>query len=222
MKYAVTGSIVFLIAAIVSYAAGSSISFLPTDDREGSAQQQLLYEADRQEELLEEAAVLERRLAFLDEPESGSAADSAVQRLEAEAALSDIEGEGIVITVEDRDAADGHLPPELLRLLLNDSFQAGAEAAALGQERITARTSIREVNGRTLVDGHSAGLLPLDILLAVPMPELSAQRIQESEASLILHAEGYDLTVETKIVELPGYSGSMRLQTAEPAEEEDQ
>ncbi|MFC4735515.1 DUF881 domain-containing protein [Bacillus daqingensis] len=222
MKHVLIGTAVFLFTAVCSHALGSSLTSSPAYEDEGSLQQLLLYEAERQEELLAEAAMLERRLALLDEPDSTPAADSAVKRLEAAASLTEISGDGIVLTVFDPNDEGIHLPPDLLRLLLNDSFQAGAEAASVGQERITARTSIREVNGRTLVDGHSAGSLPVAISLTAPSPELAKDRINASEAAMLLKSEGFELTLELKQVDVPGFDGSYRLQMAEPAEEEDE
>ncbi|MGJ9412252.1 DUF881 domain-containing protein [Aeromicrobium sp. CF4.19] len=66
------------------------------------------------------------------------------------AGLAAVTGPGLVVTVEDAaqpDGPEGRVSAADLRILVNELWYAGAEAVAVGEQRLSARSAITAVDG---------------------------------------------------------------------------
>lgn len=136
-----------------------------------------LYEqADTNSELQAEIAKLRKKNSEWEEKfatGSGQAQTllNELQDVKVQAGLAPVKGQGVILTVQDgkeppKDIDNSKLSPEVLReiqqagivhdsdirLVIDELFAAGAEAVAVGEQRVVARTAVRCVGPSILVN----------------------------------------------------------------------
>jgi len=170
----------------------------------------------------EVAQAQERALALT---AAGAQAAENLQRLEQAAAVTPVEGPGVTVTVDDAPADEQPLgtepgtpsAAELSRILdvdlqkiVNALWAAGAEAVAVGGQRLSALTAIRSAGEAILVDYRP--ISPPYTVSAVGDPALLEPRFVDGPAGRELrtlvevYGIRYDVTPRQRI-RLPGASG---------------
>lgn len=150
-----------------------------------------------------------------------------VARMETAAGLSPMKGPGLRLRIDDARGAcptgrqeDCRVQDVDLQSTVNTLFGLGSEAVAINGERVIATTAIRNAGGSVLVN-YRVLVAPYEID-AIGDPAGLAQGLQSSKLGRDFQAwrSTYGLTFDAKPVrslELPPYSGSLRLQTASTA-----
>ncbi len=143
------------------------------------------------------------------------------------AGLVALRGPGVVLQLRDsgRTVKSGDNPTDYLvtahdvRTVLEELWLAGADAAAVNGERITAGTAVLDIGGSILV--NSAYLAPPYQVSAIGPADLfdrlsSAAGFQEFVKA---RAEGFGIQIEFATpaqVDLPAYAGTVNLRYARP------
>ncbi|ABO66365.1 DUF881 domain-containing protein [Geobacillus thermodenitrificans] len=131
----------------------------------------LTKEQQLEQQLLEELEDYEEKLRHYQEKEAaggGAALEATVAELREEAGLTKVKGSGIVLMIAPFSTADyvgpvtATVSPELLQRLVNELNKYGAREIAIGGERLTNRTAIRDINGITNV-GRRPIRLPVEV-----------------------------------------------------------
>ncbi|QQZ11535.1 DUF881 domain-containing protein [Heyndrickxia vini] len=132
----------------------------------------LIKEQDLQSKLLEEVRSNEERISKYKTKIKDSkeiALQETLEELKKEAGQTDIKGPGIVINISllkealllGQPVAD--VSPILLKRLVNDLNMYGAEQISIDGERLINTTVIRDINGKTKINGHSIKNYPFQI-----------------------------------------------------------
>jgi uncharacterized protein YlxW (UPF0749 family) len=188
---------------------------------------------DRQDHVTELERELEQLRGQVAEVEAHSgpragALQRTVARVEEAAGLLGISGPGVRVTMDDaRSSCRGAQPQDCriqdadLQLAVNALFAAGAEAVAVGGERVIATTAIRGAGGSVLVNYRV--LAPPYVVEAIGDPDGLLARFGESElaADFAAWTEVFGLGFSVEAVEelaLPPYGGGLRLEHAVIAE----
>ncbi len=151
-----------------------------------------------------------------------------VDRLEAAAGLKPLTGPGAVLTLS--DAQEGSCPAantELCRIqdtdlqaAANTLFAAGAEALAVNGQRVVATTAIRNAGAAVLVNYRV--LASPYVVEAVGDPDALTAQVEKSPFARDFadwteaYGLGYGLEPAEEL-QLPAYTGSVRLRSAEVA-----
>ncbi|WP_249927490.1 DUF881 domain-containing protein [Heyndrickxia sporothermodurans] len=129
----------------------------------------LIKEQELQSKLLEEIRSNEERISKYKTKIKDSkemALKETLEGLKKEAGQTDIKGPGLVITVSilkealllGQPVAD--VSPMLLKRLVNDLNMYGADQISIDGERLINTTVIRDINGKTKINGHSIKKYP--------------------------------------------------------------
>ncbi|MGP3560854.1 DUF881 domain-containing protein [Geobacillus sp. BK01] len=148
---------------------------LPSEERDTrdiwELRADLTKEQQLEQQLLEELEDYEEKLHYYRQRETadgGAALKATVAELREEAGLTEVKGSGIVLTIAPFSAAGyvgpvtATVSPELLQRLVNELNKYGAKEIAIGGERLTNRTAIRDINGMTKVGRRPIGL-PVEV-----------------------------------------------------------
>lgn len=135
-----------------------------------------------------------------------------IQELKQKAGLTDVTGEGIVITVTpifqniDKEQSYPTVSPELLQRLINELNTYGASEIAVSSERITNVSPIRDVNGHTYVNNHPVPPLPFQIKVLAEDASRLLDYMQVSQSKDDFAIENLELEIEKrKELTLPEY-----------------
>jgi uncharacterized protein YlxW (UPF0749 family) len=186
----------------------------------------------QQEELKAKILDLRSQIGDVEQAGQGSAAQVGPlndQLLEARTAagLIPLTGTGIVLQLEDslRPVSDGASQSDYLvtamdiRTVVAEAWQAGAEAVAVNDERITPTTAIIDIGSSVLV--NSAYLAPPFRITALGPDDLYA-RLSASPGFVDLvrlRADGYGIRIsfaEPQTVDVPAFAGTITLRYARP------
>ncbi|ARK31088.1 DUF881 domain-containing protein [Halalkalibacter krulwichiae] len=141
-----------------------------------------------------------------------------VNDLRAEAGLSEMVGEGLVITIDAlyNDQFFGQTrrtpPPDVLRFLVNELNIYGAEEIAVENERLIATSAFRSVNGITYFNNRRIPPLPIKIKVLTDNAEKLQNQMVVSASIDEFEIEGFSLSIETTDeVEIPAYDQVRRV-----------
>ncbi|WP_083270672.1 DUF881 domain-containing protein [Bacillus marinisedimentorum] len=152
------------------------------------------------------------------------------EELERKIGLTEVEGPGIVLTIEPlySDQIPGEpyqtVTPQLLQRLINELNSYGAGAIAIDGKRITASSPIRDVNGQTHVNTKRLKPLPIEIkVLAADKSKKAAKKLHDqmtvSQSADDFALDGLMLiTTAVDYVKLPAYDETIRIKNMEPAD----
>lgn len=140
------------------------------------------------------------------------------------AGLTNVEGPGIVITLDDQDKANTAREPEFyiihyssILYIVNDLRAAGAEAIAVNNNRIVSISDIRCAGSIILVNTHR--LAPPYEIKAIGDPQQLEDVVRTGEfATLEFGKFPVSLEKQDKII-IPAYEGSYSFNYATPAKE---
>jgi uncharacterized protein YlxW (UPF0749 family) len=160
------------------------------------------------------------------------ALSQALQAAKLQGGLTEVEGPGVVITLDDnregalRAQASGtglYRPEDYiihdknLLYLVNELRRAGAEAIAVNRQRLVTGSDIRCVGSAILV--NTTRLVPPYEIRAVGNPETLASAMEFGQEFPFLKGKGFPVTlVKEEKITIPAYRGSWsasHLQTAE-------
>ncbi len=184
-------------------------------------------------ELLSEIYKYDQLLAGYEENDAASSEKTlkkTKEELEKEIGLTEVEGPGIVLTVEplftDNNAGGAYqtVAPELLQRLINELNSYGASAIAIDGKRITAFSPIRDVNGQTYVNTKRLKPLPIEIKVLPAENSKKAVKKLHDQMTVSQSAEDFALDglklISTAVdyVKLPAYDETIRIKYMEPAD----
>jgi uncharacterized protein YlxW (UPF0749 family) len=152
-----------------------------------------------------------------------------LEELKKEAGLSEIEGYGIIITIEPiyEELIMGSkvttVPPDLLKRLLNELNRYDALHVSVGGQRVINTTVIRDINGETKINGFSLNDFPIEIKVAAENMQAAEKlynRMQVSQSTEEFFIENLRMKVEKPdgAITIPAYQDSIRIRDLEPVE----
>lgn len=181
------------------------------DARHGELVELVREQRDRVTELSSTLKDLDARVARSEEQAAGlvPALDAALHRAERDAGLTPLVGPGVIVTLFDA-------PPDCvgaaylcqvqdydLQLTANNLFAAGAEAVAVGQERVIVTTALRSAGSQITANYHV--LVPPYEVRAIGDPDDLAASVADVGAALEAAGSGLRMEVRTSgSVEVPG------------------
>ncbi len=179
--------------------------------------------------LYEEIEILRQKIIEYEESaaETGKFADALKKELERVriiAGITDIEGPGITVTLNDSKVPNqvGEDPnlflihaDDLLKTI-NELFSAGAEAVSINEQRVISTTEIRCVG--TTISINNVKFAPPYIINAIGDPEtLEASLKMRGGIVDTLNAWGIELSIKKhEKITIPGYKGSIKFEYAIP------
>ncbi|KGX93258.1 hypothetical protein N781_12680 [Pontibacillus halophilus JSM 076056 = DSM 19796] len=144
-----------------------------------------------QQELYEKLSELDSLLAQYEtqnETEKVETLKDSIEQLKQQAGLEERVGEGLTLTVEpwtqiiEESDQTPNVSPDLLQRLINELNRYGATDIAIGEERITSLSPIRNVNGYTYVNNRQLSSLPLTVKVLSEDPERLLNYMEVSPA----------------------------------------
>lgn len=190
--------------------------------------QDLRVEKERQQQLNME---IEKQLTLLNQLKQKENIEDvmidALEDLRANAGLKEISGEGIIIEISPMfsDYTFGSqtqsVPPNLLRFLINELNIHGAKEIAIGNQRITSTTAIREVAGITQINARRVTGLPLQVKVLSDDAEKLHHEMIVSQSVEYFEIENLRFTsTPVNHIELPPYDQVIRVRHLHPVKEE--
>ncbi|KGP72426.1 DUF881 domain-containing protein [Pontibacillus yanchengensis] len=138
--------------------------------------------------------------------------------LRKKAGLTEVEGDGIRITVkpifQELNSSQTYptISPSLLQRLINELNTYGATDIAIGNERITNISPIRDVNGNTYVNNHPIPPLPVEIKVLTQSPKRLLDYMQVSKSKDEFAIENLELSITAEDeMSLPKFEQMPRL-----------
>lgn len=139
--------------------------------------QELAKERQIHSELLSEIQEIDRTIRTyktLDEKNAGSALAQTVDKLHVQAGLTDITGPGLHLTVEPSPESIAYglpitgISPDLLTRFVNELNRFKGIILEIDGKRFTMMSSIRDINGKTSVNGLQVSTPPFNIKIISP------------------------------------------------------
>lgn len=128
---------------------------------------------------------------------------------------TDVEGQGIIITLNEGDA-EIQLTADNLLILVNNLKLAGAEAISINEERVVNTTDIVEINSTFIKVNGQRILAPYVIKVIGDSSYLESSLLGTGGYVEQLRTEGYDVTIEKKDkVEIGKYEDEMTIKYME-------
>ncbi|GEL07301.1 DUF881 domain-containing protein [Salisediminibacterium halotolerans] len=225
-----------IISAFTLITAGTALLLFMSADSEPQAvetrdtaelQEDLLDEKDRRQKLNDELAHLQEVYnQFQEEEDPELVMDDVLNDLKRAAGVTEVSGEGVVLTVDvyiDEHYEGGgirHIPPYLLRMLINELNVQGAEEIAIDGQRVIATTAVREANDQTLVNGSWLSYFPIDVKVITEDPESLHHAMMSSQTRERFEYENLQFESETvQSLTVPAYDGVQRVRHMTPAQE---
>ncbi len=123
---------------------------------------------------------------------------------------TDVEGEGITITLRDVESEDGDyliITSDILNSLVNELKLAGAEAISINEERIINLSDIATVNETLIFVNQQRIFAPYVIKVIGDQNYLESSLIGKDGAIYSLQRQGYDVTVDkSNKIQIPKYN----------------
>lgn len=179
--------IVLFLGVLLAWRAGNSTVDLNFSTAELDSREELI------ESFLNEQAYLQSRIVFLRneinesqknlEAQTGIASLELLENLKKDVGLTEITGEGLEITLADSEISndpEGLVQAADIRDIINLLNAASAEAVAVNNQRVVAKSPIVSVGATILVNNSS--IAPPFIILAVGDQELMLQRLLDDSA----------------------------------------
>jgi Uncharacterized protein conserved in bacteria len=181
----------------------------------------------------QELAKLEARMEKIEKEKSDEdfflkGVVSDLEKYKMSAGVEDVEGPGVVVTVDDplptEEYADNYsvimLRYELLLSLVNKMKDAGAEAISINGQRMIVTTEISLAGDN--VNINTVPTAPPYIIKAIGNPD-TIESTLTIRFGIIEQMKSYNLRIEIKKknkIEIPRYSGIIKYRYAKPVEEE--
>ncbi|QVY63199.1 DUF881 domain-containing protein [Cytobacillus gottheilii] len=152
-----------------------------------------------------------------------------LEELKKEAGLSDIEGFGILLTIEPvyEELLMGNkvttVSPELLKRLLNELNMYDALYVSIGGQRVINTTVIRDINGETKINGFSLNDFPIEIKVIAENRQVAEKlynRMQVSKSAEEFFIDNLRVKISKpeSMITIPAYEDSIRIRDMEPVE----
>jgi len=150
-----------------------------------------------------------------------------LDELKAEAGLTEVEGYGIILTIEPavEELLLGNIAttvsPDLLKRLLNELNMYNALYISIDNQRVINTTVIRDINNETKIDGHSLNRLPFEIKVIVADEKTAEKlynRMQVSKSADEFFIDNLKVSAmkpEGKI-KISAYENTIRIRDMEP------
>ncbi|WP_243290246.1 DUF881 domain-containing protein [Bacillus sp. FJAT-47783] len=147
-----------------------------------------------------------------------------LDELKKEAGLTEMTGNGVIITVEplfqlDLAGVSSHqISPQLLIRTINELNSYGAESISINGHRVISSTVIRDINGITKIDGSNLNGFPITIQIITEDAEKLYNRINGSSLKDDYAIDNLSLSIsepEGNIV-VPAYKETIRIKNMEP------
>ena len=179
------------------------------------------------QELENEIAAMRKRLDAVEQQQGERESElreltARLQQAKLAAGLTDVEGPGVVITLDDnregalraQAAKPGQFKPEdyiihdkNVLYLVNELKRAGAEAIAVNNQRLVTSSDIRCVGTTILV--NTSRLVPPYEIKAIGDPVSLATAVEKGGEYPILKGKGFPVTIKKKeSLTIPAYRGS--------------
>lgn len=180
-------------------------------DRQKQAQQKLNNEILKYETLL-------KKYKNEDHIDKIQAMSKNLSDLKKQAGITEIKGEGIVITISELFSEDllgeapGKLYPELISRLLNELNMYGAKEVAIDGQRIVNFTAIRAVKNTTYINEEPLSPLPIKIVVTSDNANRLRNEMIVSQSMDDFARENLQITVDKpQEVTLPAYTKEIRI-----------
>lgn len=147
-----------------------------------------------------------------------------LEQLKTEAGLTEVVGQGVILTVEPLFTTDlagtsiEQVSPELLKRTINELNAYGAEEIAINGHRIINSTVIRDINGITKIDGYNLNQFPITIHVITSDAEKLFNRINGSTLKDDYAIDNLSLSIsnpQNKIV-VPPFKDTIRIKHMQP------
>lgn len=155
------------------------------------------------------------------------AMEEALENLQEEVGLTEITGEGVILTIEPLFSEDllgkevPKLTPELLIRLVNQLNSYEIETISVFDQRVVTTSAIREVNGKTYVNNRPLPDLPITIKVIAKDAKKLFDQIKASE--IIDDFAKVDLLVSSQYkrqIEVPAYEHHLTVKYMEQVKED--
>ena len=229
----VVSGVCLLIGLMVSILYNSNQKEEAADNRDlWEIRMALIEEQEKQQQLYQEIEENERLLSQYEEQaeqEQINSLKDAIKGLEDKAGLSEKTGPGVIITLEpifvqneDESEEYPELNAELLQYLINDLNNYGATDIAIGEQRLTNFSPIRNVNGRVYVNNEPLPDLPLRISVLANDHEKLHNHLMISDINTYFALERVTLVVDVQNeVKVVPYNHPVQMDGVEVADMKD-
>ncbi|KAB2335328.1 DUF881 domain-containing protein [Bacillus mesophilum] len=191
-------------------------------EKEKEMQVKLLREIRSQEEILSQYESEREQSKEL-------ALRETLEELKKEAGLSEIEGFGILLTIEPvyEELLMGTnvttVSPDLLKRLLNELNMYDALYVSIGGQRVINTTVIRDINGETKINGFSLNDFPIEIKVIAENRQAAEKlynRMQVSKSAEEFFIDNLRVKISKpeSMITIPAYEDSIRIRDMEPVE----
>lgn len=195
--------------------------------------QELSQEKQLHSELLSEISMADDTLGKYEAVASESpeqALRDTVENLREEAGLTELTGPGLEIEIMPSPEAVAfgmainQITPDLLNRFMNEVNRSAVNHAAIDGQRVINSTAIRDINGRTTVNGVPVSTPPFRIRIVTESMEQAERLYNQLLASPLLQ----DLYIDNLAVDvgspdsrltIPAYDRSLNISHLQPAEE---
>ncbi|MCP8616599.1 DUF881 domain-containing protein [Salirhabdus salicampi] len=149
-----------------------------------------------------------------------------VELLKEKAGMTEVEGEGLVITIEpifkgtEMGPVYTDIQPSLLTRFINELYTYGATDIAVENERVIQISPIRQVNDYTYVNGRRISSPPIQIKVLAEDPERLLNYMEISPLLDYFAVENLNISFEFSIVNLPEFHVPMDLHWLQPVDDE--
>ncbi|GAA0495037.1 hypothetical protein GCM10008986_22140 [Salinibacillus aidingensis] len=184
-----------------------------------------------QESLLQQIREAEQRLdeyQHQNNQEQVELLKESVETLRKRAGLTEVQGEGIKITIEpimadsDRVQKYPEIPPELLQRLFNELNTYGAKDIAIENERIIQTSPIRDVNGQTYVNNRPIPAVPVEIFVLAEDARELIEYMEVSKVNDYFAVENLGINYQLDFhITLPAYQQRIDFEYIRSAETEE-
>lgn len=152
-----------------------------------------------------------------------------LEELKKEAGLSEIEGFGILLTIEPvyEELLMGTkvttVSPDLLKRLLNELNMYDALYVSIGGQRVINTTVIRDINGETKINGFSLNDFPIEIKVIAENRQAAEKlynRMQVSKSAEEFFIDNLRVKISKpeSMITIPAYEDSIRIRDMEPVD----
>jgi uncharacterized protein YlxW (UPF0749 family) len=146
--------------------------------------------------------------------------------LKKEAGLTEVTGQGIIITIDtlfSEELIGSPIPkisPGLLNRLINELNSYDAEEISIQGRRIINSSVIRDINGQTKLDNYSLHTFPIEIRVISEDANKLYNRMSASTTDEDFAIDNLRLAVSNPIehVTIPAYDGTIRVKNMKPLE----
>ncbi len=149
--------------------------------------------------------------------------------LKEEAGLTEVEGPGVIITIDRLFSEDilgmklDNISPDLLKRLINELNSYDAEEISIQGRRLINSSVIRDINGQTKMDNYSLNTYPIEIKVISENAEKLYNRMNASTTDEDFAIDNLKLTISEPIdsITIPAYDDTIRVKNMKPVEKEE-